>query len=244
MSIPANQDEVEGLWRRALLEYRQEGLRERLSEKWPYDPTVEGRISYDFPPTFQPGYVGPRYFAARHRVVLIAQNPGEGSDPVSVEMNREYRAKLEAFAQGDAGFEDLNRLVAAHLLGWRIYEGKGIFRQGGAARMALLDDDVRPSIEEVVANWFPFKTSGNQGPSKTSPFRQHVWTTYLRRLLELLAPTVVVPMGAWCGWSEAEELRVLAGSPKVIPVQHPSARNPQALQESWTRLSSYLCGLA
>lgn len=162
-----------------------------------------------------------------------------------MEKNREYRPKLEAFAQGNAGFEDLNRLVAAHLLGWRIYGGKGIFREGGAGRMALLDEDVRPSIEKVgCANWFPFKTSGNQGPSKTSPFRQHVWTTYLRRLLELLAPTVVVPMGAWCGWSEAEELRALAGSPKVIRVQHPSARNPQALQESWTPLSSYLRGLA
>jgi hypothetical protein len=136
-------------------------------------------------------------------------------------------------------------LVAAHLLGWRIYEGKGTFREGGAGRMALLDEDVRPSIEEVgCANWFPFKTSGNQGPSKTSAFRHHVWTTYLRRLLELLVPTVVVPMGAWCGWSDAEELRALAGSPKVIRVQHPSARNPQALQESWTPLSSYLRGLA
>lgn len=60
------------------------GLRERLSEKWPYDANVKDRISYDYPPTFQPGYVGPRYFAARQRVVLIAQNPGEGRDPVPV----------------------------------------------------------------------------------------------------------------------------------------------------------------
>jgi hypothetical protein len=103
MSIPAKQDEVEELCRRALQEYRQEGLRERLSEKWPYDPTVKDRISYDYPPTFQPGYVGPRYFASRHRVVLIAQNPGEGSDPFSVEKNREYRAKLGSFAQGMQG---------------------------------------------------------------------------------------------------------------------------------------------
>ena len=128
---------------------------------------------------------------------------------------------------------------------WRIYEGKGIFREGGAPRIALLDEDVRPSIEGVaVANWFPFKTSGNQGPTKTSPFRQHVWTTYILELLELLAPAVVVPMGAWCGWGEAEELRALAGSPQVIRVQHPSARNPQALKGSWTSLSACLRGLA
>lgn len=67
MSIPAKQDEVEELCRRALQEYRQEGLRERLSEKWPYDRTVKDRISYDYPPTFQPGYVGPHYFASRRR---------------------------------------------------------------------------------------------------------------------------------------------------------------------------------
>jgi hypothetical protein len=245
MSIPAKQDEVEELCRRALQEYRQERLRERLSEKWPYDANVNARISYDYPPTFQPGYVGPRYFASRHRVVLIAQNPGEGRDPVSVAKNVEYRAKLEAFAQGSAGFEDLNHLVAEHHLGWRIYEGKGIFREGGVGRMALLDEDVRPSIEEVgIANWFPFKTAGDQGPSKASPFRQHVWRSYLLRLVELLAPTLVVPMGAWCGAREAEELRALAGSPKVIRVQHPSARNPQDLQKSWSPLSSYLRGLA
>src|SRR5262245_7836191 len=130
MSIPAKQDEVEELCRRALQEYRQEGLRRRLSEKWPYDGNVEARISYDYPPTFQPGYVGRRYFASRHRVILIAQNPGEGSDPYSVAKNVEYLAKLEAFAEGNAGFEDLNHLVAQHHLGWRIYEGKGIFREG------------------------------------------------------------------------------------------------------------------
>lgn len=244
MNIPAKQDEVEELWRRALQEYRQAGLRERLSEKWSYDPNVKNRVSYDYPPTFQPGYVGPRYFASRHRVVLIGQNPGEGRDPFSVAKNVAYRAKLEAFARGSAGFEDLNHLVASHHLGWRIYEGKGIFRKGGAGRMALLDEDVRLSIEEVgIANWFPFKTSRNRAPFRTSPFRQQLWTTYLLSLVELLVPTVVVPMGAWCGWREAEELRALAGSPKVVPVQHPSARNPQALQESWTPLSSYLRGL-
>jgi hypothetical protein len=244
MSIPAKQDEVEELWRRALQEYRQEGLRERLSEKWPYDANVNARISYDYPPTFQPGYVGPRYFASRHRVVLIGQNPGEGSDAFSVAKNVDYQAELEAFAQGSAGFEELNHLVAEHHLAWRIYEGKGIFRKGGAGRMALLDEDVRLSIAEVaIANWFPFKTCRNRTPFKT-PFRQHVWTTYLLKLVELLAPTLVVPMGAWCGAREAEELRALAGSPKVIRVQHPSARNPQDLQKSWTPLSSYLRGLA
>ena len=31
--------------------------------------------------------------------MLVGQNPGEGSDPVSKRMNSEYRAKLEAFLE-------------------------------------------------------------------------------------------------------------------------------------------------
>jgi hypothetical protein len=163
-----------------------------------------------------------------------------------VAQNVKYQAELEAFARGSAKFEDLNQLVAEHHLAWRIYEGKGIFRKGGAGRMALLDEDVRLSIEEVgIANWFPFKTCCNRAPFKTSLFLRHVWRTYMLRLVELLAPNLVVPMGySWCGRREAKELQASAGSSKVVRVQHPSARNRQDLEKSWTPLSAYLRCLA
>jgi hypothetical protein len=169
MSVSAKQEAVEELWRQALSEYRQEGLRERLSKEWPGNRNVNERIAYEYAPTFQPGYVGPRYSPAGQHLVLMGQNPGEGSDPRSIKADREYRAKLEAFAQGDTGFDDLNRLVASQMVRWPVFKGKGIFRESGAARMSLLDNDVRPSIEDVAyVNYFPFKTAANDPPLKDS----------------------------------------------------------------------------
>ncbi len=138
-------------------------------------------------------------------------------------MNREYRAKFEAFVRGEIGFEDLNRLIASHMLRWSVFNGKGIFRESGAARMSLLDDSVRPSIYNVsYVNYFPFKTSANGPPLQASSFRVHAGGPPVGRLLELLEPTVIVPMGTWCSRSVEAELRSLAGSPEVIPVWHPS----------------------
>jgi hypothetical protein len=198
MSTNQQQAQAEELWRQALRDYREEGLQVRLADGWPGDGSVNGRISYGYPPTFQPGYVGPRYLATERRIVLVGQNPGEGSDPDSKRMNREYRAKLEAFLGREIDFKDVNGLIASHMLRWRIFKGKGIFREGGAGRVALLADGVSPSIEEVsYMNYFPFKTSENRPPLKASAFRPHLWTTYVARLLELLEPSVIAPMGAW-----------------------------------------------
>ena len=58
LSMGENQTSVEELWRQALHTYHQEGLYEHLSEEWPGDGNVTGRISYEYPPTFQPEYVG------------------------------------------------------------------------------------------------------------------------------------------------------------------------------------------
>ena len=79
-------------------------------------------------------------------MVLIDQNPGEGSDPTSIGMNGEYRASLEAFVRKVVGYEELNSLIASHMFRWRIFKGKGIFREGGAGKVSLLADGVRPSF--------------------------------------------------------------------------------------------------
>jgi len=36
--------------------------------------------------------------------------------------------------QGDTGFNDVNHLVASHMVRWRVFKGKGIFRETGATR--------------------------------------------------------------------------------------------------------------
>ncbi len=89
-------------------------------------------------------------------------------------MNREYQTKLEKFTREEIGFEDLNSLIGSHMLRWKVFNGKGIFRESGAAKMSLLDDDVRPSIRDVgYVNYFPFKSSANRPPLKASSFRMH-----------------------------------------------------------------------
>jgi hypothetical protein len=211
-----------GLWQEALVEYRQQGLQERLANDWSGDRNVIERIAYQFPPTFQPGYVGPHYLESSRALLIMPQNPGEGRDPAAVAMDRDYGAKLHAFMHGNTGFEELNRLIASHILTWRLFAQKGVFRESGTARISLLDEDVRPSIEEVCyLNYFPFKTSANMAPLKASAFARRVWTTYVKRMLELLAPTVIVSLGAWCSPTVEAELQRSAGSSDVIPVWHP-----------------------
>jgi hypothetical protein len=243
MNILPTQEELEKLWRHALSDYRQEGLPERLSERWPDDRNVNA-IAYRYEPTFQPGYVGPHYAASKRRIALIGQNPGEGGDPASVAKDREYREKLEAFTRGDIGFDDLNRFVASLAPTWRVFTGKGVFRDDCAPRMSLIDDDVRLSIGDVAyLNYFPFKTVGNATPRAT-PFWRRVWTTYVTKVLGLLTPKVIVAMGSWCSSPREQELRALPESPDVVRVDHPSARNPRRLQDTWRQLSTYLRGLA
>ena len=60
MSTVQNRPAVEELWRQTLTAYRDEGLRGRLADAWPGDRNVGERIVCEYPPTFQPGYVGPR----------------------------------------------------------------------------------------------------------------------------------------------------------------------------------------
>jgi len=96
--------------------------------------------------------------------------------------------------------------------------------------MSLLDEHVRPSIDDVAyVNWFPFKTSANSLPLN-SPFRRHVWRTYVGRLLDLLTPVVIVLMEAWASRGVEAELEGAGGSPELIPVWHPSAGQPREVR--------------
>src|SRR5215813_14263239 len=70
---------ISELWKNALQEYCQSELEDRLKRKWPGDLNVQ-RISYQCPPTFQPGYVGSDYWKQIKRLLILSQNPGEGSD--------------------------------------------------------------------------------------------------------------------------------------------------------------------
>src|SRR5438128_875446 len=76
--------EIESLWRGYLRIYGEPQVRSALVERWPADPNVvQGRIEVNFPPTFQPGYIGPDFFGSRHRLVFLGCNPGEDTQATS-----------------------------------------------------------------------------------------------------------------------------------------------------------------
>ena len=243
MTKEPNRTILEELWRRALLRYRQEGLRERLEAEWGSDPYV-AQIS-EKPPTFQPGYIGRRYFEAQARLVLLLQNPGEGRKPEQERSNSIYLAYLESFGRGEIGFEELNDHIADQMLNWDIYKSKGLFQEDRKPRdeRSLIAEDVRPSIAEVAClNFFPFKTRGELKRKAHSPLLEHIWTSHVERTLELLEPAVVARVPATNVLPNiATRLRDLPGPPDIFEVGHPRNRKRFSEREqSWRPVTDAL----
>lgn len=238
----ANRMAVEELWRQSLSAYREEGLEERLRTGWPRDPNVVQRITYEYPPTFQPGFVGPRYFESERRIVLLGQNPG---GPRSGDEERLYHARLEAFGRREISFAEVNEFLASFIPGWGVFAGKGIFRESGADKAPLIAEDVRPSIREVgYVNHFPFRLPNRHRKPRKTSFQKHVWAEYVWPLLQLLEPALIIRY-LWSEGADAD-LKSLVGSSAVVPVFHPSITNmrakPTALIQSWEHVSEHLRG--
>ncbi len=235
MTKEPNQIALKELWQRGLSEYRQEGLRTRLEAKWPGDPNV-AQISFAYPPTFQPGFVGRRYFKAPIRLVLLLRNPGEGRQEEHQRSNDDYLAQLEAFARGELGFVKLNDRIAEHALAWDVYGGKGIFQEDQDVRVPLIAEDVRPYISEVAClNYFPFKTRDDAKPRSRSSFLEHVWKTHVRRALELLEPMVLVRV------PDTGSRQSFPEHPEPLEVPHPRARfGYYKLEQRWRPVTDEL----
>ncbi len=232
---------IEGLWRKALQDYSQYGLEDRLKQKWQNDQNVE-RISFQYPPTFQPGYLGGDYWQQTKRLLILSQNPGEGSSYEAQHWDAHYSDVLKRFADGLLSWEELNREVAGEILKWGTFAEKGIFAESGDSRISLLDPSVRPSIHGIAyMNTFPFKTVANQAPA-SSPFLIHVWKTFVRQTIQALAPTFII---RFPGSDRFErELSQIPGIEAVVRVWHPSDYNLNTrrnqLAESWKRLNALL----
>jgi hypothetical protein len=241
MDTRPNRAAIEKLWRQALTTYQEAGLEEHLKAKWSGDPNVTQRITYDYPPTFQPGYVGRHYFEGRRRIVLLGQNPGPGRKADDEDLV--YRPGLEAFARGETSFQALNESLALRVVKWGVFAEKGIFREGRAGRAALLAEDVRPSIHEIsYVNHFPFKILHTSGRPRKTSFQKHVWETYVWQVLKHLEPTVIIRY-PWSNGVHAQ-LQTLVGSSAVLRVWHPSkfnyGRRYKGLVESWRAVSEHL----
>ena len=132
--------------------------------------------------------------------------------------------------------------ICNEIISWPVYRDKGIFQESGETRAALLGPRNRISIAEIgYVNAFPFKLPSRKPPLKTG-FRAHVWQEHVSRLLQLLAPRIVVRFPE----SDSAEplLRALLVDAVVQRVWHPSDYNtnarPGALAESWEPLDRLL----
>ncbi|MDA2930730.1 hypothetical protein MYX84_12435 [Acidobacteria bacterium AH-259-O06] len=237
-------EKIKVIWKKALKSYEQQTLEERLRDRWADDRNVFERISYEYPPTFQPGYVGPAYFESGKRILMLGQNPGEGSSPIHQSWNVGYTQQLADFANDQTSFEELNALIASEMMRWRIFRGKGIFRENGDERVALVPERIRPSIRSVAyVNAFPFKTINNSRPFRTAFFRR-IWSSFVFEVITYLKPHVIIRFPD-CD-DRAQDLISLEFNPTVVRVWHPSDYNlntrREQLMKSWNPIRSCLEG--
>lgn len=229
--------EIEALWGRYLKSYVDPQIRGKLQRRWRDDPNVvRGRIQFEYPPTFQPGYIGSALMTDNTRILFIWQNPGEGS--TFEEGDKPLAEKLNDFAKGKISLAQLSEFQARLVVTWPIYRGKGIFAETDDCRIALLPKAKRPSVRSVaLLNVFPLKTTEND-PPLVGALKQHMWGSLVMPTIEAIAPTIIV----YHRLSNAYlcQLKQLKSVHRIVRVQHPAARNPSELKKNWRRLARLL----
>lgn len=251
-TLSSDTDEIEALWKAYLCSYGEPQVRTTLKEKWSSDPNVtQGRIQFEFPPSFQPGYIGPDFFGSSTRLIFLGYNPGEGRLATSQADDEVLGDWLKRFASATASFDDLCDFQSKHVVKWPIYRDKGIFRETDDSAIALLPKTERPSVRAVaLLNLFPFKTVENKKPlsgssSPNTSLKQHMWHYLIKPTLDLLAPKIIVHYpDADTYLSKLQDIRT---NPTLIRAWHPSDYNVKAqrasLVKSWQSLADALRAL-
>lgn len=235
-------DQLEALWISNLAKYHSAGLSDRLLAQFPDDDNVK-QLAYSYPPIFQPGYVGPDYFTSQKRILILAQNPGEGAANRSEDEKTER--KFNSFAAKNLSFADLQFWLRSCILGWETYRDRGIFRESTATTLALLPSPKRPQISAIaILNGFPFKTCGNGKPKQSGQMMEFVTATHLLPNLAILKPDVLIHFPLAAGM-----LKKVAKQTGPIPTQevfHTGRMNTnrhsyrEKLEASWKAAATIL----
>jgi hypothetical protein len=235
-------ENIATLWRDWLNVFRAQDLQKAMLEHWPGDRNITERISYSYPPVFQPGYVGNRYGTGR-RILFLGYNPGEGSSPSDVQADTTLSQRLAEFADGRLSFKEYSCFLSGQVFLWNIYRNMGIFRECGATRLSLIGENVRPSIETVaLLNAFPFKTRKNYkaAPLVNGPLAKDMWNDFTMETLRILRPEIIVHYPK-LPRVRRPELKVLCSN--TIEVWHPSLNSstrPVELSEKWKPVTDAL----
>lgn len=235
----ARLQKIEQLWRKWLAIFQQPELEKEMLSRWQGDRNVVERISFEYPPVFQPGFVGIEY-GRSPRIVFLGYKPGEGASPEAVQSDKVLSNELSRFAKGTVGFREYNHFLSKHVFLWNIYADMGIFSEQGADRLSLIPESLRPSVNSVaLLNAFPFKTQKNKPPLRQSALASEAWRDFTLPMLQELEPELVVhyPAVRWCR-REVEELGA-----RAVGVWHPSynaSTRPRELEEKWEPLRTAL----
>lgn len=154
----------------------------------------------------QPRSVGPRYFASPRKVLIALINPGVGKDRTDAS-HQGFPALLSAFAGGEIGLEAVNQWLLADLPNWGTPRGR--FTQYLAA-IGLDPKDIAILNIALCAN------DGNNQPREmfAECFPRH--TT---RILQLLAPDVVLLMGSRV-WGFGPQIASVLENAAIVPTFH------------------------
>lgn len=168
----------------------------------------EGLVSSTVIDIAQPRWVGPRYFEARPRILVVLLNPGsgEGYDETLISA---YLDDLREYQQGKMGLAELFTRQRADMSNWGRPPGRflSFFTQG----LGLNLDE----IAFVNMAWCASASNRYPGRMLTNCFNKHTVD-----LMRILKPHLVFLSGKRVHTFGAEVRKLLGRDTRVVPLPH------------------------
>ncbi len=175
----------------------------------------------------QPRWIGPNYFSAVMRVVVVGLNPGAGNTPEKKRANRPFRQVLYAYRDGMIGLPELFDFQREYIPQWGTPAGRFVrFYMGG---MGLELDSI------ALANIAWCSDAQNKWPKR---MLSQCFQLHTIRLLQIIYPNVVVSSGSATHHYAAEIRRVLPNC-RVVKTMHYAHRKGQQKEQAEFRRARY-----
>ena len=132
----------------------------------------------------QPRWIGPKYWKARPRVILVLLNPGAGNSPGKRERSKPFLRILEEYRDGTVGLSELFEFEKRHMQGWGTPPGRFV---------RFYIEGLRLDLDEVA---FANVAWCAEAKNKYPPAMLNLcFNTHTKRLIQILSPNVIVLSG-------------------------------------------------
>lgn len=156
----------------------------------------------------QPKWIGPNYFSASIRIMVVAINPGAGNTAEKRKTNEPFRQILYDYRDGKKNLSELFAFQREHIPQWGSPPGR--FKEFYIDGMGLPLDDI------VFANIAWCSTAGNKYPRG---LLNQCFNLHTGRLIQTICPDVVILSGSKTHHYAAEIKRVLPNC-EVLRTRH------------------------